>query len=265
MGPGNGSHRSLARLEPRTRGVLADVLARDHDELLCLLLVYRDLAARHAQQAHSPLQDRLQHARQLELGREDGHGVEQGLVLVSALPLCSQEPGPAYRDAGLVGRRREDLEILVAERIGLGALDHQHANGLAVHPERHVQLGAGAQAGEVLALSRDVGRVVQLAVQQGLFAEALAAVHAPVRRHVRPADARLEHAIAGLGVEQEDAQEVVPQGLVVQAAHDRAVDTVFVLGGGYLRAKAQQGGLPVGGRALVGSATPARGGGTRHG
>ncbi len=54
-------------------------------------------------------------------------------MLVGPLPLLGQQPGAADGDARLVGRRGEDLEILIAEGVRLAALDDQHADGPVVN------------------------------------------------------------------------------------------------------------------------------------
>src|SRR5512144_2212397 len=50
--PSHVPPRAFAQRQPRPRGVLADVLARHHLQLLRLLLVNRHLAPRYPQQGH---------------------------------------------------------------------------------------------------------------------------------------------------------------------------------------------------------------------
>ncbi len=164
-------------------------------------------------------------------------------MLVGAPPLLGQQARARDRDARLVGGGLEDLEVLLAERVGLGALHHEHADRLPVHPERDVHFGAAREAREVLRLAPHVGGVVQPAVLHRLGAQAFAGVHPHRNRRVGPADARLEHAIARGVVEQEHAEEVVAERFVVEPGDHAAVHHGLVVGGRDAGAEPEQGGL----------------------
>src|SRR5688572_991023 len=240
--------------EPSASGVLTDAAAREDDQVLPLLVPDRDLATGHAELGHSPVDDRLQDARQLELGRQVCQRVEQSLVLVSASPLGLDEPDAPDRYGGLVGRGGEDLEVLIVEGVALVALDHQHPDRIAVHPERNVYLGASNAARQVARLAGHVGRVVERTVLDRARAEPLALVDAPVLRGVRPARARPQNAVAGVGLDDECAQEAVAQRIVVEAFDHGAVDVVLVVGRHDAGREPEQRGLAVRLRGAAGGA-----------
>ncbi len=131
-GPFAELHASAGRVP------LTHVVTRHDLQLTGAGIEYRQLAVADAEQRDSPLQNRLQQARQLELGQEIRHGRAQRFLLIGTLPLGREQPGAPDRDARLLSRRRENLEILGAKRVRLVALHDQHADQLAVHLDRNI-------------------------------------------------------------------------------------------------------------------------------
>ena len=182
----------------------------------------------------------MQHPRQFQLSREVPHGIQQRLLLFCLVPLGIEEARAPNRDARLIGCGGQDLEVFVTEGVGLGALHHQHPDGPTIHAQRHIDFRTGIEAGQVPGLAGDVGRVVEPAVLDCLFADALARLHVPVAGCVLPPTRRLEHAIAGGRITQEDAEEVEAQGLIVEAVDHRPIDFLFARRGSNRGGQAQQ-------------------------
>ena len=143
------THGAFADGQPCTDRYLSGVVVGDDLELVRRFVVDRELPAAHPQQADRTAQHRLEQLGQLELRGKVGHRLEQRFLLVGApalgrqqLPLALHEAGTRDGDARLRGGRREDVEVLLGERLGLLALHDEDARRLTLDDERDVHLGA---------------------------------------------------------------------------------------------------------------------------
>ena len=148
-------------------------------------------------------------------------------MLVRAATLRRQQPRARDGDASLVGRGRQDLEVLLVERVRFAALDDQHSDRHIVDSQRDVHLGAAGQAAHILLFPPDVRRVMEFLILQRPLGETLSLVDS--LRHIAPAGARLQHAIPRLFFKQIDAEEAVADGLVAEAGDDCLVDLRLVV------------------------------------
>jgi hypothetical protein len=201
-------------------------------------------AAGRADEAARTGQDRVEHAGQLEARRQVRHRLEQRLLLIGTAPLGGDEACPPDGDARVRRRGRQDLEVLVAERVRLLALDDEHAQHLIAVEQRHVDLGARAEGRHVFRRLGHARRVVQPPVDDGVVRHAGTGRHAQARLRARPAAAGAQHALAGLRVQQEQAEHVVAEFAVVQPLDNAAAHLVLVQRAGQRGAEPQQGGLP---------------------
>jgi hypothetical protein len=92
---------------------------------------------------------------------------------------------------------------------------------------------------------------VQPAVEERALAEAGPGLDPEIGRSLGPAGARDQDPLAGLPVDEEEREEVVAQGLVVEPVDYRLADLGLGLGRGDRRAQPQQGRLPQGEVALA--------------
>ena len=190
-------------------------------------MVDREFTVADVEQLDGALEDGLQEIGQFEACREIRDRRAERLLLVGAPALGAEQPLPPDGDARLMRRRAQHFEVVRAERVVAIALDHQHADELLVHEQRDVHLRAFVARGEVARRGRDLGRVVQPAVQQRQLAEPLA------RRHAQPCGGfigsagRDDDAIPARAIHQEHGDEVEPQGRIMQAVHHRAADRLL--------------------------------------
>ena len=85
---------------------------------------------------------------------------------------------------------------------------------------------------------------MELPVEDRPLAQPLAGRDAPAGAGVGPAGAGGENPVAGPFLDQEQAQEIVAEGIVMKAVDDAAADLFDCVGGDDFGAEAQQGGLP---------------------
>src|ERR1051326_129285 len=111
-------------------------------ERLRALVEDREPPPRDVEQRDRPLEHRLQQLVELQLAGEIGQRIEQRPLLGEPVALGGQEARAADRDAGLIGRGGEDLEIPLLERLTAGALDRQLADRALVDAQRQAQLRA---------------------------------------------------------------------------------------------------------------------------
>ena len=237
---GHPSHRALAESHSGARGVAADVVAGDDLQLTRTLVIDGELATGHAEQRDGPLHNALQELRELELAREVGERLQQSAVLLGVPALGSQESHPTDGDPRLLGRGGQHVEVAVVEGVGLAALHHQHAHQLLVVEDGHIDLGARAERRDVARYVGDPRSVVELPVVDGPGRDPFARRDPHSLRRSLPADAGLEDPVARRLVDEEDAQEVVAQGRVVQALDHAPADLVLGMGRGDGRAQAQE-------------------------
>lgn len=85
---------------------------------------------------------------------------------------------------------------------------------------------------------------MELPVEERSLAETGPGLDPEVGRRLRPAGARDQDPLTRLAIDQQEGQEVVAQGLVVQALDDRPADGGLGFRRGDRRAEAQESGLP---------------------
>jgi hypothetical protein len=92
---------------------------------------------------------------------------------------------------------------------------------------------------------------VEPPVEERALAEAGPRPDAELGWRLGPTRARDQDPLAGLAVDQEEREEIVPEGLVVEARDDGSADLGFRFRGRDRRSKPQEGGLPQGEIALM--------------
>jgi hypothetical protein len=166
------------------------------------------------------------------------------MVARSASRSSARRPGDC--DARLLRRRGENLEVRRTERSPFPALDHEDSEHLVPGQQRHVHFGAAVETRDVPRLSGHVGGVAEPAVPNGPVAQALAGRDPHLDGNVGPADAGVEHPVAGAWIEEEEPQKIVTEGFIVQAIHDGTADVLLALRRCDGSAQPKQGRLPEG-------------------
>jgi hypothetical protein len=87
---------------------------------------------------------------------------------------------------------------------------------------------------------------MELAIQQGTLAQALAWTKMYRGGSVTDPDAGPLNPLAGRRVQQENGDVGIPESVILQAFDDTTANLVFVQGGSQGGAEAEQGGLPAG-------------------
>ena len=239
-GPHHVAHGPLAQRDPGAQRALAHVVVGHHLELRGRLVVRGELPAGRVQDLHRPLQHRVQQRGELQLGGEVGDGGQQRLLLVRPTTLRCQEPDPAEGDPRVLRGGGEDLEVVGAERVGARALHHQHAHGPVAVEDRDVHLGAGAEPGHVLGVLGYARGEVEPPIGQGAAGDAGGRREPEVGWDVAPPHARPEHALVRGLIQEEDADEIVAEGVIPEPVHHAVADLGLVVGHGDAGAEPEQ-------------------------
>jgi hypothetical protein len=197
-------HPPFAHGHPRPDRVGLHVVAGDDDQLLGHLVVDGQLTAGDAQQRDGALEHHLEQSIQLQLAGKIGQGGQQRPLFGGPLAFRLQQPRPPDGDAGLIGRRGQNLEVALVERPRPVPLHDQFADGALTGAQRDLQLGDRTAA------------VAELA------------------------GAGLEHRLEVRRAGEEQADALEPERLLAQPLHHAAAHLILVLGLGDPGAEVEQ-------------------------
>ena len=152
---------------------------------------------------------------------------------------------------GKLGGRSQDLEIGGAEGPRLPAFHDEDAKDLVAGQDGDIDFGAAGETGNVFRLAGDIRGISQLAVAERTGAQALSGRDSHVGGDIVPAGRGREDSITTLPIEQEDAEEVVAEGILAESVDHRAANLLFAVSRSDRRAQSEQGGLAPAGRSVL--------------
>jgi hypothetical protein len=169
--------------------------------------------------AAQPLRQLLRQERHLHALRE------AQLLLVARLVALDRldQPRILNRHRGFRRQQRQQLDVLLVERVGLGALEVEHANAAILQQQRHDQLGADAgHRGDVARILGDVRHQHHFLVQRRIADQAFADLDGLQRpRIVAEFDRHLQLEGLRVFVEQRDAEDAVVDDALDQVSEPR--------------------------------------------
>src|SRR5262249_10854525 len=155
----------------------------------------------------------LQPLRQLRWQQGRLHALRKAKLLLETIFVGADrfvQPRVLDRDRGLAGQELKDLDVGLRERVELWALQIEDADAPIFEQQRDDQLRAGVvHELDVARIGRDVGHEHGFFVQRGVAGETGPELHARYGDLVAVANRHLHLQLAGVLVQEEDAERAV--------------------------------------------------------